>query len=179
MPLALMFLNEHDTERKTKTANQTSSATEQRGPISIRRRQPATAALGEGRSRVWGRILEIRDRQRSARYISYGEETNNVAEYCGLRKCTERALAAGDPHVVFEVDSDVVAKHMAKRDGYTCGSTDLRPYYEDCWKLGQKLTAKNIAWEVRHIYREYNQTADGFANLAIDDPAENGPSQRW
>ena len=84
-----------------------------------------------------------------------------------------------DRHVVFEVDSDVVAKHMAKRDGYMCGSTDLRPYYEDCWKLGQKLTAKNIAWEVRHIYREYNQTADGLANLAIDDPAGNGPSQRW
>ena len=68
---------------------------------------------------------------------------------------------------------------MAKCDGYTCGSKDLRPYYKDCRKLGQKLTAKNIAWEVRHIYREYNQTADGLANLAIDDPAGNGPSQRW
>ena len=111
--------------------------------------------------------------------MALGEETNNVAEYCGLRTCMERAVAAGDRHVVFEVDSDVVAKHMAKRDGYMCGSTDLRPYYEDCWKLGQKLTAKNIAWEVRHIYREYNQTADGLANLAIDDPAGNGPSQRW
>ena len=76
--------------------------------------------------------------------MAIGEETNNVAEYCGLRICMERAVVAGDSHVVFEVDSDVVAKHMAKRDGYTCGSTDLRPYYEDCWKLGKKLTAKNM-----------------------------------
>ena len=56
---------------------------------------------------------------------------------------------------------------MAKRDGYTYGSTDLRPYYEDCWKLGQKLTAKNIACEVRHIYREYNEVANDLASECI------------
>ena len=141
------------------------------------------------RRRLWGKGAagygaaywksEIDSEPHATFRMAIGEETNNVAEYCGLRKCMERAVAAGDRHVVFEVDSDVVAKHMAKRDGYTCGSTDLRPYYEDFWKLGQKLTGKNIAWDVRHIYREYNQTADGLANLAIDDPAGNGPSQRW
>ena len=33
--------------------------------------------------------------------------------------------------------------------------------------------------EVRHIYREYNQTADALANAALDDENGNGPSEHW
>ena len=56
----------------------------------------------------------------------------------------ERALANADTWAVFEVDSDLVAKHMAKRKGWFCESKDLRPYYDECWSLGERLTAEGI-----------------------------------
>ena len=36
-----------------------------------------------------------------------------------------------------------------------------------------------MEWEVRHIYREFNQTADALANAALDDENGNGPSKHW
>ena len=96
-----------------------------------------------------------------------------------MRVCMERALAQEHKRVVFEVDSDLVAKHMARRKGWICGSAELRPYFDECWTIGEQLTEKGIHWDVRHIYREFNQTADSLANLALDDPAGNGPSHGW
>ena len=39
------------------------------------------------------------------------------------------------------------------------------------------MTNKGVEWEVRHIYREFNQTADALANAAIDDENGSGPSK--
>ena len=49
----------------------------------------------------------------------------------------------------------------------------------DCIALGDVLTNAGISWKVRHVYREYNQTADSLANAALDDEAQNGPSDAW
>ena len=38
---------------------------------------------------------------------------------------------------------------------------------------------KGVKWEVRHIYREFNQTADALANAPLDDENGNGPSKHW
>ena len=110
---------------------------------------------------------------------SIGRASNNVAEYEGLKEGMRRAARAGDPCVVFEVDSFVVAKHMAHRNAWACKTKALKEHYKTCRALGQELTEKGVKWEVRHIYREFNQTADGLANAALDDENGNGPSQHW
>ena len=92
---------------------------------------------------------------------SFGRASNNVAEYEGLKTGMRRATRAGDTSVIFEVDSYVVAKHMAHRNAWACKTKALKEHYKTCRALGQELTEKGVKWEVRHIYREFNQTADG------------------
>ena len=91
----------------------------------------------------------------------------------------QRANRVGDKSVIFEVDSKLVAKHMAHKNAWTCKTEDLKPLYNTCRKLGEELTERGIEWEVRHIYREFNQTADTLANEALDDEAGTGPSEHW
>ena len=110
---------------------------------------------------------------------SIGRASNNVAEYEGLKTGMRRATRAGDTSVIFEVDSYVVAKHMAHRNAWACKTKALQEHYKTCRALGKELTDKGVKWEVRHIYREFNQTADGLANAALDDENGNGPSQHW
>ena len=78
-----------------------------------------------------------------------------------------------------QVDSYVVAKHMAHRNAWACKTKTLKEHYITCRALGKELTDKGVKWEVRHIYREYNQTADALANAALDDENGNGPSEHW
>ena len=108
-----------------------------------------------------------------------GNASNNIAEYEGLKAGMQRANRVGDKSVIFEVDSKLVAKHMAHKDAWTCKTEDLKPLYRICRRLGEELTKKGITWEVRHIYREYNQSADSLANAALDDKEGNGPSEHW
>ena len=110
---------------------------------------------------------------------SIGRASNNVAEYEGLKAGMRRATRAGDTSVIFEVDSYVVAKHMAHRNAWACKTKALQEHYKTCRALGKELTNKGVKWEVRHIYREYNQTADALANAALDDENGNGPSEHW
>ena len=87
----------------------------------------------------------------------------------------ERAVRKGDPLVYFEVDSDLVAKQMNFRSG--CKNSSLKGLFADCCAYGKQLTDMGVEWKVRHIYREFNQTADSLANAAIDDEPGNGPSE--
>ena len=36
------------------------------------------------------------------------------------------------------------------------------------------LLAPHISWDIRHIFREFNQTADTLSNQAIDEHDSNG-----
>ena len=108
-----------------------------------------------------------------------GEASNNVAEYRGLREGMLRAVRREEREIVFEVDSKLVARHMAKEVAWVCRDEELRPLYEECRLLGARLTAQGKRWEVRHIYWEFNQVADPLANQALDDPGGNGPSVSW
>ena len=110
---------------------------------------------------------------------SIGRASNNVAEYEGLKEGMRRATRAGDTSVIYEVYSYVVAKHMAHRNAWACKTKALQEHYKTCRALGKELTDKGVKWEVRHIYKEFNQTADGLANAALDDENGNGPSQHW
>jgi len=37
-----------------------------------------------------------------------------------------------------------------------------------CTALSQRLSQAGVAWDVLHIYREYNGVADGLANEGVD-----------
>ena len=105
-----------------------------------------------------------------------GHATNNVAEYHGLLACMAPAQRTRDPSAVFEVDSLLVARQMAHSHPWTCCSAALVDLHKQCVRVGEFLTQRDINWNVRHIYREYNQVADSLANQAIDEPDTNVPS---
>ena len=105
--------------------------------------------------------------------------SNNIAEYVGLRECMRRATRVLDPHVVFQVDSGLVSHQMAGHGAWACRSPDLVPLRDSCRALGDRLTDAGVVWEVRHIYREYNQTADSLANRGVDDDTGFVSSALW
>ena len=104
--------------------------------------------------------------------------SNNIAEYVGLRECMRRACRVLDP-VVFQVDSGLVAHQMARHDAWACRSDDLVPLRDACRALGGRLSNAAVAWEVRHIYREFNQTADSLANRGVEDSSSFVSSELW
>ena len=114
-----------------------------------------------------------------ARGLLGNDVSNNVAEYEGLRSCMRRALRIKDPMVVFEVDSMLLARHLAHHRPWACRSENLLQINIDCVRIGKDLSNSGVLWEIRHIYREFNQTADSLSNQAIDEQATNGPSAYW
>ena len=83
-----------------------------------------------------------------------------------------RALEITAPRdiVVFEVDSALVARQVQVFGigKCACRSLALRPQFLNCVRLGWRLTDNQTIWQIRHIYREFNQVADSLANEAID-----------
>ena len=101
-----------------------------------------------------------------------GNTSNNIAEYEGIRACLLRALEVsrvGD-FVLFEMDSLLVARQLlvVGIGKFACRSTSLSGTLLDCIILGRRLDSLGVSWRIRHVYREYNQTADALANQAID-----------
>lgn len=75
--------------------------------------------------------------------------------------------------------SMLLARQMSVRQPWACRSACLIQLYSQCRDMGNTLDDNGISWQVRHIYREYNQTADALCNQAIDDRQTNGPSAQW
>ena len=71
-----------------------------------------------------------------------------------------RALRLQDPHVIFEVDSLILAKQLARHLPWACRSENLIALHQQCVHVCDSLSALHISWDIRHIYREFNQTAD-------------------
>ncbi len=115
----------------------------------------------------------------TARGFLGNNASNNVAEYAGLRACMERASRSPDPSVMFEVDSMLVAKQMCPIMPWACRSENLLGLHSDCLRLADVFEQNGTSWGIRHIYREFNQTADTLSNQAIDERDANGPSRYW
>ena len=115
----------------------------------------------------------------AARGLLGEDATNNVAEYTGLLQCMTRATRIADLYVVFEVDSMLVASQMAQYQPWACRADSLLELHSRCSDLGAALTIRGVRWSCRHIYREFNQTADALSNQAIDEAWSNGPSAFW
>ena len=148
------------------------------------------ASRGQGRlhdreagwgSAVWSATLDGRGVGPPAAVCRgyLGDASNNVAEYSGLRECMDRAVRILDRTVVFEVDSMLLAMQMARRRPWACRSESLIGFHEVCIRLGEQLSRNNVDWLVRHVYREFNQTADALSNQAIDEQDSNGASAAW
>ena len=98
-------------------------------------------------------------------------------EDIALFESLSRALRLRDPNVLFEVDSLILAKQLTRRHLWACRSENLIPLHQQCVHVCDALTPLRISWDIRHIYREFNQTADALPNQANDERATNGPSQ--
>ena len=110
----------------------------------------------------------------TARGFLGNDITNNFAEYAGLWQCMRRAARILDPIVKFEVDSMLLAKQMAQINTWACRSDNLMDLHIECVRLGNILSDRGVIWNVTHIYREFNQTADALSNQAIDEIDTNG-----
>ncbi|HIF32153.1 MAG TPA: reverse transcriptase-like protein [Planctomycetaceae bacterium] len=106
-----------------------------------------------------------------------GDQSNNVAEYAGLEACFERAERAPDAKVLFLVDSKLLAEQVGGR--WACRKATLIPFYVRICEMGERMSAQGKVWRIRHVYREFNQTADKLSNEAIDDKNGNGRSKYW
>ena len=77
------------------------------------------------------------------------------------------------------MDSLILAKQLARRHPWACRSEILIPLHQQCVHVCDALTSLRISWDIRHINREFNQTADALSNQAIDERDSSGPSQFW
>ena len=95
--------------------------------------------------------------------------SNNIAEFYGFRATLRRALGHRPPRIVFELDSLLIVMMMQGRWG--CHRAHLRVLLAECYDLSEALTRAGCEWDIRHIYREYNEVADNLAGLCLADPA--------
>ena len=83
-----------------------------------------------------------------------------MAEYDGIYEALKRAWRRDPEPCVFEVDSKLVAEQL--NGNYACRSEDLQDTNSKCVSILKDLTNRG-QWQIRHIYREYNATADALA----------------
>jgi len=105
--------------------------------------------------------------------------SNNVAEYHGLKVCMRRAVQRLDPSVLFEVDSMLLSRQLARRRPWACRCEDLLDVHRGCVDLGMLLEARGVEWDIRHVYREFNQVGDSLANRAIDEGGGDIVDSDW
>ena len=115
----------------------------------------------------------------TARSFLGNEYSNNQAEYIALFECLSRALRLQDPNVIFEVDSLLLAKQLARHHPWACRSENLIAVHQQCVHVCDALPSLHISWDIRHIYREFQQTADALSNQAFDERDTNGSLQFW
>lgn len=94
---------------------------------------------------------------RIAKWI--GRHDNNVAEYAALLEALQHAVQVKAKSLHVYSDSEVVVKQMTGE--YTCQSPRLYSLNWVCRKL-----ARTLKFSIAHIRREYNEEANGLANLA-------------
>ena len=91
-----------------------------------------------------------------------GQATNNVAEYRAMMRGAERAIELGAGHVIFCVDSELLAKQV--RGEYKTRSRNLVPLLIELRGLLERIPK----WQVRHVPRKQNARADELVNRALD-----------
>ena len=81
--------------------------------------------------------------------------------------------------VIFEVDSLILAQQLARHLPWACRSEKIIALHQQCVHVCDFLSALRISRDIRHIYREFNQTAKTLSNQAIGERDLNGVSAFW
>jgi len=114
-----------------------------------------------GPAGVGGVILSCgREVRRFKRFIGYA--TNNEAEYHALLTALKLAMEMGARRVVVKSDSELLVKQL--RGEYRVRKNNLTPLYDKVMQLLRNFEE----FEIRHVSREENKTADRLANEAVD-----------
>lgn len=96
-----------------------------------------------------------------------GETTNNYAEYMGLIRGLEEALALGGKAVDCLSDSELVVRQMT--GVYRVKSESLAPLFQKA----QALSRRFGEFTIRHVPRSENRRADRLASKALKKSNEN------
>ena len=105
----------------------------------------------------------------TARGFLGNDYSNNQAEY----------FCSSSVFVFSEVVSLILAKQLARHLPSACCSGNFIALHQQCVHVCDSLPALHISRNIRHIYREFNQTAVTLSNQAIDDRDSNGFSAFW
>ena len=92
--------------------------------------------------------------------------TNNIAEYEGSIAALERIEREGHDNTVLEGDSMLVANQISGK--FAVRTEALKLYWRVAHGIIERLQARGLKLQVRHIYREFNEDADGQANRGAD-----------
>lgn len=93
--------------------------------------------------------------------IPLGVTTNNIAEYTAIIHAA-KAVAALNPKMVhFKLDSELIVKQV--KGEYKVKDEKLKILYMEL-----KSVLSNISYDILHIPREQNKTADKLSNLGAD-----------
>ena len=79
----------------------------------------------------------------------------------------------------FEVDSLILVTQLARHLPRACRSENLIALHQQCVHVCDSFSALHISWDLRHIYGEFNQTADTLSNQAIDERDSKVFSAFW
>ena len=122
----------------------------------------------EDRISSFGALLRLNDAI-VARFAGHlGSVSNNVAEVEGVVHALFHASRHVRSHIVFRVDSLLVARQL--QGAWACRCPHLIPFYGHAIQLLDSIRRAPQSEQVivEHIYREFNSDADGLANYAID-----------
>ncbi|CAL5221077.1 g3203 [Coccomyxa viridis] len=97
-----------------------------------------------------------------------GNQTNNYAEYTGLVRGLQAALACGVRRVTIKGDSKLVVMQM--NGAWQVHSAGLAPLHRQASALRQRFES----FQIDHIYREANKRADELSNVAMDGQGWTG-----
>lgn len=92
-----------------------------------------------------------------------GITTNNIAEYQAVYLALQKALELGVNYVDFRLDSLMVVSQM--NGIYKVKNHELIPINHRINELVERFEQVTFS----HIYREYNQLADGVVNRILDE----------
>ena len=91
-----------------------------------------------------------------------GIQTNNFAEYQGLIKGLEAALACGARNIEVRMDSELLVNQALGR--YRVRNAGLIPLSVRVNELRRSFDSVTF----KHVRREFNKQADALANRALD-----------
>ena len=102
------------------------------------------------------------------KFMYLGSETNNIAEYTGLKIGLEEAIKMNVKHVECFTDSNLVVQQL--NGNFKVNNNNIKVLYND---IKTNLIPKFEYIKFIHILRKYNSEADTLANIAMDTKTSN------